>query len=129
MRREGVDDTEREPESNQDDKRPEQLAPCRMFPPREPSSEDSDDRHEQREGRNRRRWIARQQPIPSAVAEERRENDDVREGGDPGRTDRRRRVLPTPDALEDQRRPEQRHWCDDASPHQQREGSRRSGRS
>jgi hypothetical protein len=104
--RERVDDTERERKPDQDDKRSEQLAPARMLAAHEPGREDADDRYKERERSNGRRWIAGQQPIPRAVAEERRDDDDVGEGGDPGRTNRRRRALPTPNAFEDQRKPE-----------------------
>src|SRR5213076_2096461 len=48
------------------------------LPPHEPRGEDPDDRHEQREGSNCRRRVARYQPVPDAVAKERRDDDDVR---------------------------------------------------
>ena len=51
MNRERVDDTERERKADQDDERPEQLAPGRVLAAHEPRGEDPDDRHEQGEGR------------------------------------------------------------------------------
>jgi hypothetical protein len=85
-----------------------------MLAAHEPGSEDPDDGHEQREGCNGRRGVAGQQPVPHAVAEERRDDDDVREGGDPGSIDRRGSAVPARGAFEDQRKPEQRRWCGEA---------------
>src|SRR5438874_10082603 len=106
LSRERVDDTERERKADQDDERPEQLAPGRVLAAYEPRGEDPDDRHEQGEGRNCRGWVARQQPVPGAVPEEARDDDDVGEGSDPGCIDRRGRALPACGSLEDQREPE-----------------------
>ena len=103
MSRERVDETECEPKADQDDERSEQLAPRRILTSHEPSGEDPDDRHEQGEGSDRRRWVARHQPVPRAVAEERRDEDDVGEGGDPGRIERSCSDPPTRRAFEDQR--------------------------
>jgi hypothetical protein len=49
-----------------------------MLPSHEPCGEDPDDRHEKRERGNRRRCMARQQPVPGAVAKEGRDDDDRR---------------------------------------------------
>src|SRR5207248_9051342 len=65
-----------------------------MLPSHEPRGEDPDDRHEKREGSNGRRRVARHQPVPAAVAEKGRDDDDISEGGEAGRTDRRHRALP-----------------------------------
>ena len=62
MNRERVDDTECERKADQDDERPEQLAPGRLLAADEPRGEDPDHRHEQGEGRDCRGWVARQQP-------------------------------------------------------------------
>src|SRR5438105_14637782 len=53
-----------------------------MLPSHEPRGEDPDDRHEKREGSNGRRRVARHQPVPAAVAEKGRDDDDVSEGGE-----------------------------------------------
>ena len=106
MNRERVDDTERERKADQDDERPEQLAPGRVLAAYEPRGEDPDDRHEQRKGGDCRGGVAGQQPVPGAVPEEGRDDDDVGEGSDPGCIDRRGRALPAPNAFEDQREPE-----------------------
>src|SRR5438132_9719992 len=124
-----MDDPEGKTEADQHDERAGQLTPGRTLVAYQPGGDDPDHGHDQREGRDRRSRITRHQPVPDAVTEERRDDHDVRERHDSGRIHRRGRTLPAPDALEDQRYPEQRHGRDQTRPDQQRERSLRARRS